>query len=162
MRQVAGQCRRRLLSALLPLSHCNPSENTLLSTEQPTSPPPQKKTPVFCNFAPICYALAMNMFKRISLKLGIWASLVVASLFILPINIANAGPNCTCRANGQDYNEGQIICIRLPSGAQLSRCERVLNNTSWKKMGDGCPSASLSQPAINLSKWVKRNENKSG
>lgn len=43
---------------------------------------------------------------------------------------ASAGPNCTCRANGKDYREGQIICLKLPSDPQLLRCEQVLNNTS--------------------------------
>ncbi len=53
--------------------------------------------------------------------------------------LAVAGENCTCRANGVDVLEGDVACLHLPSGDQLARCERVLNNTSWKKLQDGCP-----------------------
>ncbi len=60
---------------------------------------------------------------------------------------ANAGPKCVCRANGTTFEEGQIACIRLPSGNKLARCEKVLNNTSWKMLGDGCPSVLMSYPA---------------
>ncbi len=51
---------------------------------------------------------------------------------------------CECIANGQRIAEGETFCIRMRSGAVfLARCERVLNNTSWKRLQDGCPSAGL-------------------
>lgn len=50
---------------------------------------------------------------------------------------AAAGPFCTCRANGQDYRQGQILCIR----GKLSRCEMNQNVTSWKVLADTCPEA---------------------
>jgi hypothetical protein len=50
---------------------------------------------------------------------------------------AAAGQNCTCRANGQSYYEGEILCIR----GKLSRCEMNLNVTSWKVIADICPEA---------------------
>jgi hypothetical protein len=49
--------------------------------------------------------------------------------------IAEAGKNCTCRANGQSYHEGAILCIR----GKLSRCEMNQNVTSWKVIADDCP-----------------------
>ncbi len=52
-----------------------------------------------------------------------------------------ARADCTCRANGQDYPEGQLACIRLSSGSYVARCGKVLNNTSWIKVSDGCPQA---------------------
>ena len=52
---------------------------------------------------------------------------------------ASAGPECKCRANGQQYSQGQILCIR----GKLQRCEMFLNNSSWKVLADICPIASL-------------------
>lgn len=54
-----------------------------------------------------------------------------------------AGPDCTCRGNGKDIAEGQIVCLNLPSGAVLARCDRVLNNTAWKTIQKGCPTSRL-------------------
>ena len=54
---------------------------------------------------------------------------------------ASAGPNCKCRANGQQFSQGQILCIR----GKLSRCEMFINNPSWKVIADSCPQASLTK-----------------
>ncbi|GAB4351083.1 MAG: hypothetical protein Kow0026_07840 [Oricola sp.] len=58
-----------------------------------------------------------------------------------------AGENCTCRGNGQDIPEGQTVCLKTASGMKLARCERVLNNTSWKILDGDCPTAALSRPS---------------
>ncbi|MEX3009216.1 hypothetical protein [Hoeflea sp. TYP-13] len=56
--------------------------------------------------------------------------------------IAGETENCNCVANGQRVALGKLFCIKTASGKQfLARCERVLNNTSWKRLQDGCPSA---------------------
>jgi len=52
---------------------------------------------------------------------------------------AGAGPECKCRAEGQQYSQGQILCIR----GKLQRCEMALNNSSWKVIADICPLADL-------------------
>jgi predicted small secreted protein len=54
-----------------------------------------------------------------------------------------AGENCTCRGNGEDIPEGQTVCLKTASGMKLARCERVLNNTSWKILDSDCPTAAL-------------------
>lgn len=54
---------------------------------------------------------------------------------------AFAGPNCTCRHSGGDVQEGDTACIKTPKGMGLARCERVLNNTSWKMLDSPCPFA---------------------
>jgi hypothetical protein len=60
-------------------------------------------------------------------------------------DMAPEGP--MCRANGQWYRQGETACIDLPcSGPQLSRCDMVLNNSSWKKIQDGCPLAMKGGP----------------
>ena len=51
---------------------------------------------------------------------------------------ATAGIDCTCRFGGRDMPEGSEICIDLASGTYWARCERVLNNTAWTKVRDGC------------------------
>ncbi|MCP4317510.1 MAG: hypothetical protein GY789_16225 [Hyphomicrobiales bacterium] len=54
---------------------------------------------------------------------------------------AGENANCNCVANGQRIELGKLFCIRTASGKQfLARCERVLNNTSWKRLQDGCPT----------------------
>ena len=50
-------------------------------------------------------------------------------------------------AKGERVDLGTVICLEVsPSVRYLARCERVLNNTSWRKLGDGCPSAGLCLP----------------
>jgi hypothetical protein len=67
-------------------------------------------------------------------------------------NTALAGPNCTCRHSGGDVNEGQTACIKTPKGMAMARCERVLNNTSWKMLDVPCPFANAEQlgPPLSL------------
>lgn len=53
-----------------------------------------------------------------------------------------AEPQCICRYAGQSYAEGTCVCMDRPSGAQeLACCGMVLNNTSWRFTGEGCPVA---------------------
>ena len=60
---------------------------------------------------------------------------------LMPVS-ANAGESCNCVANGQRVELGKLFCIKTASGNEfLARCERVLNNTSWKRLQDGCPTA---------------------
>ena len=52
---------------------------------------------------------------------------------------ALAKEGCTCRGNGQEYEQGQVACIR----GKLARCTMNLNNSSWKIIEDLCPESSL-------------------
>ena len=56
---------------------------------------------------------------------------------------ALANPDCICRANGREVHEGQTVCLRTAVGMKLARCERVLNNTSWKFSQKPCLFMSL-------------------
>ena len=51
---------------------------------------------------------------------------------------------CTCRFKGQDIPVGQTMCLDLPNGPVLAQCGRVLNNTAWKTLQQGCPTPGLS------------------
>lgn len=53
-----------------------------------------------------------------------------------------AAADCECRAHGRLYRHGELACLRLPTGDLLARCDKVLNNSAWKKVRDGCPEAS--------------------
>ncbi|WP_146119487.1 hypothetical protein [Phyllobacterium phragmitis] len=46
--------------------------------------------------------------------------------------------DCQCLGNGLRYNEGEQVCLKLSTGPQLARCEKVLNNSSWKMLGSNC------------------------
>ncbi|TPI96601.1 MULTISPECIES: hypothetical protein [unclassified Mesorhizobium] len=48
-----------------------------------------------------------------------------------------------CLANGKSYPVGQVACLTIADKNHLARCEMVLNNTSWTKVGDSCPQDRL-------------------
>ena len=62
-----------------------------------------------------------------------------------------AAADCTCRFRGGETVEGQTACISTSSGSTLARCEKFLNNTSWKMLNQPCPTASLSGPDGDMS-----------
>jgi hypothetical protein len=54
---------------------------------------------------------------------------------------AFAAPECL--ANGKSYPVGQVACLTVADQSHLARCEMVLNNTSWTKVGDSCPENTM-------------------
>ncbi len=76
--------------------------------------------------------------------------LVVALLILLPAS-ANAAENCTCRSRDGKVAEGGTACIRTANGSMMARCERVLNNTSWKFLDQPCPVSQGQPPAPVIS-----------
>lgn len=72
-------------------------------------------------------------------------SLLTALALCTLATAVEAGENCTCRARNVEAQEGQTVCVRTPSGSQMARCEKVLNNTSWRFLGTPCP-VSENQP----------------
>jgi hypothetical protein len=61
------------------------------------------------------------------------------------VSPALAGQDCECLGNGKRIKEGGVICLQIGSSQRyLARCERNLNNTSWKKISDGCPVSQMS------------------
>jgi hypothetical protein len=47
--------------------------------------------------------------------------------------------DCSCKANGRDYEQGQVVCVL----GKLAECSMQLNNSSWKITSESCPEASL-------------------
>lgn len=81
-------------------------------------------------------------------------ALAAAALLALPAVAAGTGPvaaHCQCVGNGTKYEQGELACLRLPSGPILARCDKVYNNSSWTKVGDGCPQARDDMTNGNLS-----------
>ncbi len=58
---------------------------------------------------------------------------VFVFLAVAAVPPARAADKCTCRAMGRNFELGQTVCLRLPSGQnRLARCGLVLNNTAWE------------------------------
>ena len=67
------------------------------------------------------------------------------------VSPALAGQDCECLGNGKRIKEGSVICLQIGSSQRyLARCERNLNNTSWKKISDGCPVSQMSPRTSEL------------
>lgn len=60
-------------------------------------------------------------------------------------SVHTAHADCKCVANGERFEEGQVACLTLPMGKKLAQCTKVLNNSSWKILQDGCPESSTEQ-----------------
>jgi len=71
--------------------------------------------------------------------------LLISGLVLAASGSAQAGSNgeCSCRYKGGEIFEGQTACIKTANGPTMARCERFLNNTSWKFLNQPCPTASL-------------------
>ena len=71
-------------------------------------------------------------------------ALAAAMLLVGPAVAAATGQaaaHCQCIGNGTRYEQGELACLRLPDRPILARCDKVYNNSSWTKVGDGCPQA---------------------
>ena len=80
---------------------------------------------------------------------------LTALLLLGSLSPSSAAPDCQCVTKGQRVDLGTVICLEVsPSIRYLARCERVLNNTSWKKLEEGCPSARLCKPATDGTRLV--------
>ena len=69
------------------------------------------------------------------------SAFISALLITVFSTAALAGPKCTCRFQGENYQIGEVACIL----GQLKQCEMALNNTSWRTLSEGCPQAQLQQ-----------------
>lgn len=51
---------------------------------------------------------------------------------------ASAQIRCLCRYEAQNYDQGECVCMTTAMGDRLACCGRVLNNSSWNFVADGC------------------------
>jgi len=52
--------------------------------------------------------------------------------------IMPAAADCTCRAQGRSFEQGQAICLVTPTGPRIATCGMVLNNSSWEVSQSPC------------------------
>ena len=79
---------------------------------------------------------------------------IICALTLVPSVMTTsvlAGDGCTCRGNGQNIPEGKTVCLNLPSGSILAKCDRVLNNAACKIIQKGCPIGEVNDPASPMS-----------
>jgi hypothetical protein len=77
----------------------------------------------------------------------------LASALLLGATVSSAAADCACRAPGFIVQHGETVCLNTPSGPRLARCEKVLNNASWKFLAESCPEASRAteRPVLAMS-----------
>lgn len=69
-------------------------------------------------------------------------NLISASLIaVLIFWSGTASADCICRNAGVQVVEGSTACIKTSNGGQLALCEKNLNVTNWKFLGEECPVA---------------------
>ena len=50
-------------------------------------------------------------------------------------------PDCFCTdSDGQRIELGQTTCLTIGSQSFTARCAMSLNNPTWRRVSDGCPS----------------------
>jgi hypothetical protein len=69
---------------------------------------------------------------------------------LIAISASPAFSECTCRYKGGETMDGQTVCMATAKGKELAVCEKVLNVTSWKFLGQSCPTASNDGQPISL------------
>ena len=50
-------------------------------------------------------------------------------------------PECKCSNRGEMLPMGALVCLTVDGKTFLARCEMSLNNPTWRRVQDGCPSA---------------------
>jgi len=87
-------------------------------------------------------------------RLALIGGFAAAAYFLA--SSAFAGQDCECLGNGKRVKEGSVICLQIGSSQRyLARCERNLNNTSWKKITDGCPLSQMSPRTSTMAAPIK-------
>lgn len=85
-----------------------------------------------------------------------WVRLIlipVAAMGFAAAAAAQSDIPCWCRDTAGQHPLGTILCMRVGDKERLVRCERVQNNTSWRTLSEGCPSAAA-RPGRPTSSWL--------
>jgi hypothetical protein len=73
------------------------------------------------------------------------AKIGAAGAFLL-LTPALAGADCICIYKGGTVTHGQTACVATAKGRELARCEKSLNISTWKFLGEPCPVAQSDEP----------------
>lgn len=53
---------------------------------------------------------------------------------------------CRCRYQGQEYRLGDLVCMSTHVGVVMTRCDLLMNNTSWVPTGTACTVSRSPEP----------------
>jgi hypothetical protein len=81
-------------------------------------------------------------------------SAAVALLAALDALLSSAAADCTCRAQGRDFQLGERACLTTPNGARLATCGMVLNNSSWEFSEMSCTVSAVLPPGPRLAAQI--------
>ncbi len=56
---------------------------------------------------------------------------------------------CRCRFQGRDYRLGEEVCMSTHQGVVLTRCDLLLNNTSWVPTATACTISQAPAPTLS-------------
>jgi hypothetical protein len=63
---------------------------------------------------------------------------------------------CICLFQGRQFRLGDIVCMQTHIGTVLTRCELVLNNTSWTPSRQPCEISSVSRQQMSVAVVLPR------
>lgn len=82
-------------------------------------------------------------------RLGPLAAVVL--VVALDALATSAAADCTCRAQGRNFEQGQTACLSTPKGPRLATCGMVLNNSSWEFSDAPCSVSGVERPGLSRS-----------
>lgn len=56
---------------------------------------------------------------------------------------------CLCLFRGRQFRVGERVCMQTPDGIRITRCDLVLNNTSWIPTDEPCTMSMRPGPRQN-------------
>lgn len=63
---------------------------------------------------------------------------------------------CLCRYRDRKFNLGEKVCLQMPNGVMLARCDFVQNNTSWVPTDEACTISWRSRPATFAQSFARK------
>lgn len=65
----------------------------------------------------------------------------LSAAVLAALSSAPAQADCTCRAQGRLFEQGQAVCLATPNGLRIATCGMVLNNSAWEFSQSPCVSS---------------------
>jgi hypothetical protein len=63
---------------------------------------------------------------------------------------------CRCRHGDRSYNLGDKVCLQMPNGVVLARCDMFQNNTSWIATEEACTLSWHYGPTRNAQSFARK------
>ncbi|MGL4489871.1 MAG: hypothetical protein ACRCU5_10560 [Rhizobiaceae bacterium] len=88
--------------------------------------------------------------------------ILIQSVFVVFMMMSSALPaaaDCICLNRGEEVSEGKTACIKTAKGTELALCEKNLNVTNWKLLGEECPVAEMPRGSEDTEALVAQSTN---